>query len=49
MLLGMVIEFLPKTDTSTDPNVYIRFDTLRKMVFWLSAASIFTPWLVILW
>jgi hypothetical protein len=53
MLLGLVIELLPKSDNlvvSQDGTYQLpaSFATLRKLCYGISATSIFTPWLVIM-
>ena len=45
MLLGIIIEILPKKEDITD-SFKKRFQTIREVAYWLAFVSIFTPWLV---
>lgn len=45
MLLGIIIEILPKTEDVSD-SFKKRFQTIREIAYWLAFVSIFTPWLI---
>mmetsp|Transcript_30745 Transcript_30745/g.51440 ORF Transcript_30745/g.51440 Transcript_30745/m.51440 type:complete len:142 (+) Transcript_30745:1-426(+) len=59
MGFGQLIELIPKEEVASSaysssssvstmsPNVYVKFQTIRSLGWWLGAVSIFTPWLVI--